>query len=68
MKKFLIVFLTSMMILGILPAFGSFSLAADEKKVADQIMPRVVHAVTQAVATAQTQIGAMPDAGNGSQV
>ena len=30
MKKFLIVFLTSMMILGILPAFGSFSLAADD--------------------------------------
>ena len=43
-------------------------LSADEKKVADQIMPRVIHAVTQAVATAQTQIGAMPDAGNGSQV
>ena len=30
MKRFLIVFLTSMMILGILPAFGSFSLAADD--------------------------------------
>ena len=43
-------------------------LTADEKEVANQIMPRVIHAVTQAVATAQTQIGAMPDAGNGSQV
>ncbi|MBO5526918.1 MAG: hypothetical protein J5946_02620 [Erysipelotrichaceae bacterium] len=30
MKKFLIVFLISMMILGILPVFGSFSLAADD--------------------------------------
>jgi hypothetical protein len=34
-------------------------LSADEKQIADQIMPRVVHAVTQAFATAQMQAGAL---------
>ena len=34
-------------------------LSADEKQIADQIMPRVVHAVTKSYATAQMQAGAL---------
>lgn len=40
-------------------------LTADEREITDKMMPRVVHAISQAVATASQQIGAMPNVGDG---